>query len=201
MDRHYPINNQRRGQVCVRVCFPLPATPSPPRLPLFLFLKKRSKKPSFLLSKYEDINGFIFILRSNEPDHPQQANLTPSQAAQVYQKYMMPLKGLGASIATPAVTNGGAPMGLTYLESFVSHCSGCSFDVINIHHYVQRSDCNVDQAVAAFKTYLDETLVTVQNKYTQLSGLPVCIGEVRVVFFGGGFFGRGAGLCCSCKNL
>ncbi|MCJ1349299.1 hypothetical protein MMC31_007535, partial [Peltigera leucophlebia] len=69
----------------------------------------------FVFAKYEDINGFIFILRSNEPDHPQQANLTPSQAAQVYQKYMMPLKGLGASIATPAVTNGGAPMGLTYL--------------------------------------------------------------------------------------
>lgn len=95
---------------------------------------------------------------------------------------MMPLKGLGASIATPAITNGGAPMGLTYLESFVSYCSDCSFDVINIHHYVQRSDCNVDQAVAALKKYLDETLLTVQKKHTQLQGLPVCIGEVRLVF-------------------
>lgn len=94
----------------------------------------------------------------------------------------MPLKGLGASIATPAVTNGGAPMGLTYLESFVSYCSDCHFDVINIHHYVQRSDCNVDQAVAAFKEYLDETLAALQEKHTQLRGLPVCIGEVRLYF-------------------
>lgn len=102
----------------------------------------------------------------------------------------MPLKGLGASIATPAVTNGGAPMGLTYLESFVSYCTDCSFDVINIHHYVQRSDCNVDQAVAALMNYVDETLVVVQNKHTQLAGLPVCIGEVclkkkTLVFFEG----------------
>lgn len=93
---------------------------------------------------------------------------------------MMPLKGLGASIATPAVTNGGAPMGLAYLESFLSYCSDCRFDVINIHHYVQRSDCNVDQAVAALKKYLDETLLAVQNKHEQLKGLPVCIGEVRL---------------------
>lgn len=92
----------------------------------------------------------------------------------------MPLKGLGASIATPAVTNGGAPMGLAYLESFVSSCSGCSFDVINIHHYVQRSDCNVDQAVAALQKYIDETLPAIQNKHSQLKGLPVCIGEVRL---------------------
>lgn len=94
----------------------------------------------------------------------------------------MPLKGLGASIATPAITNGGAPMGLAYLESFVSYCSDCNFDVINIHHYVQRSDCNVDQAVAAFKEYLDVALNDVQNKHTQLRGLPVCIGEVRLYF-------------------
>lgn len=91
----------------------------------------------------------------------------------------MPLKGLGASIATPAVTNGGAPMGLAYLEMFVSSCSGCSFDVINIHHYVQRSDCNVDQAVAAVKTYIDVTVPAMQNKHSQLKGLPLCIGEVR----------------------
>lgn len=124
----------------------------------------------------------ISVFRSNEPDHAEQANLTPSQAAQVYKQYMMPLKGLGASIATPAVTNGGEPMGLPYLESFVSFCPSCSFDMINIHHYVQRSDCNVDQAVAALKKYLDETLVAIQNKHAQLKGLPVCIGEVRFMF-------------------
>lgn len=74
-------------------------------------------------------------------------------------------------------------MGLAYLESFVSSCSGCSFDVINIHHYVQRSDCNVDQAVAALKKYIDETLPNVQNKHSQLKGLPVCIGEVRFTLY------------------
>lgn len=73
-------------------------------------------------------------------------------------------------------------MGLAYLESFVSYCSDCYFGVINIHHYVQRSDCNVDQAVAALKEYVDVTVLAAQNKHAQLKGLPVCIGEVRLYF-------------------
>lgn len=96
---------------------------------------------------------------------------------------MMPLKGLGAGLASPAITNGGGNMGLTYLESFINECSDCSFDVINVHHYVQRSDCNVDQAVAALKYYIDVTVVAMIDKHPQFEGLPICIGEVRGVHY------------------
>lgn len=91
---------------------------------------------------------------------------------------MMPLKGRGAGLATPAVTNGIGTTGLNYLETFVGFCQGCSFDVINVHHYVQRSDCNVKQAVATFKNYIDVVIPAVQAKHKQLQGIPICIGEV-----------------------
>jgi hypothetical protein len=120
----------------------------------------------------------VLIDRSNEPDHPEQANLTPAQAAQVYQKYMMPLAGLGAALCTPSVTNGVGTFGLDYLERFVGACQGCIFDVINIHHYVQRSDMDVDGAVRALQAYIDQTVPAVQRRHPQLQGLKIFLGEV-----------------------
>lgn len=117
------------------------------------------------------------VFASNEPDNAGQANLSPQDAAKVFKQYMMPLKGRGAGIATPAVTNGVGTSGLNYLETFLTYCQDCSFDLINVHHYVQRSDCTVDQAVAALKDYIDNVIPAVQAKHSQLRGLPICVGE------------------------
>ena len=119
------------------------------------------------------------MFSSNEPDNSGQANLTPSQAAQVYQKYMNQFQGK-AKLATPAVTNGGGQTGLTYLGNFVDNCGDCHFDIINIHHYVQRSDLNVDQAVAALKSYIENDVPALQAKHPKLQGLPIMIGEVSL---------------------
>lgn len=83
-----------------------------------------------------------------------------------------------AKLATPAVTNGGGQTGLTFLGNFVDSCSGCHFDIINIHHYVQRSDLSVDQAVAALKSYIENDVPALQAKHPALQGLPIMIGEV-----------------------
>jgi hypothetical protein len=123
----------------------------------------------------------IVDARSNEPDHPEQANLSPAQAAQVYKQYMMPLQGLGASLCTPSITNGGGSYGLNYLEKFVIACSGCVFNVINIHHYVQRSEFDVDGAVKALQEYIDQTVPAVQRKHPQLRGLKLFLGEVGAI--------------------
>ena len=124
------------------------------------------------------------IDRSNEPDHPEQANLTPAQAAQVYKNYINPLNGLGAKLCTPAVTNGVGSYGLDYLEKFVGACSDCVFNVINIHHYVQRSDLDVDGAVRVLKEYIDHTVPAVQKKHPQLQGLKLFLGEVGAIPIG-----------------
>lgn len=131
-----------------------------------------------------DADPVMSIHSSNEPDHPDQANLTPAQAAQVYKQYMMPLHGLGAKICTPSVTNGVGTYGLDYLQKFVAECSGCVFDVINIHHYLQRSDLDVDGAVRVLKDYIDHTVPAVQQKYPQLQGLKIFLGEVGAILIG-----------------
>ena len=85
-----------------------------------------------------------------------------------------------AKLATPAVTNGGGSTGLNYLGQFVDNCDGCHFDLINIHHYVPRSDLTVDQAVSALKSYIENDVPALQAKHSQLQGLPIVIGEVSL---------------------
>jgi hypothetical protein len=52
--------------------------------------------------------GSKYLLAFNEPDLSSQANMSPSQAAASYKKYMMPFAGK-AKLVSPAITNGGAP--------------------------------------------------------------------------------------------
>lgn len=121
-------------------------------------------------------SGAKWLFASNEPDNAGQANLSPANAAKVYKQYMQPFKGQ-ALLATPAVTNGGGETGLNYLGEFVGNCTGCHFDIINIHHYVQRSDMSVDQGVAALKAYIQQNVPALQAKYPSLQNLPIMIGE------------------------
>ena len=83
-----------------------------------------------------------------------------------------------ALLATPAVTNGGGTTGLNFLSSFLDSCSDCHFDMINIHHYLQRSDVNVDQAVSALKSYIETDVPALQAKHMNIQNIPIMIGEV-----------------------
>jgi hypothetical protein len=53
----------------------------------------------------------------------------------VYKQYIHPLGATGHTLISPAVTNGGAPTGLTWLDSFMASCAGCQIDGIAIHWY------------------------------------------------------------------
>jgi hypothetical protein len=67
--------------------------------------------------------GSTHLMSFNEPDYSGQADLTVAAAVTGYMTYMQPYASK-ASIGTPAVTNGGAPMGTTYLANFVSALKG-----------------------------------------------------------------------------
>lgn len=114
---------------------------------------------------------------SNEPDNAGQANLSPADAAKVYKKYIQPFKGQ-AGLASPAITNGGGATGLGWLAKFMAECADCSFDLINVHHYVDRRDVNVDQAVSAVQSYLSKDVPNFMAKYPQLKNAKICVGEV-----------------------
>jgi len=101
----------------------------------------------------------------NEPDLSSQANLAYTDAAAGYKKYMMPFAAK-AKLGSPAVTNGAAPMGLTYLKNFISACSGCQIDFVPIHWYDSASN------VAYFKQY-------VQDAYNAGGKKPIWITEFQ----------------------
>lgn len=84
-------------------------------------------------------------------------------------------------LGTPAVTNGGGQAGLTYLEDFVNLCTGCAFNFVNVHFFVDRSQMNVSQYIQELKTYIDTTVPAIQAKHESLVGLPIAVGEVSLI--------------------
>lgn len=103
--------------------------------------------------------GTKAVLAFNEPDQCGNGGscMKMQDSVSAYQTYMMPLKGT-VSLGAPAVTNGGAPMGLTYLKTFMSACINCHFDFFPIHWYGAASD------TAGFEAHVGEAYAAVGNK-------------------------------------
>lgn len=101
-------------------------------------------------------NGATHLLGFNEPDLGAQSNLSPAAAADGWKTNMQPFAGK-AKLGSPAVTNGGNPMGLTWLSSFISQCNGCTIDFVAVHWY------NGGDATA-FKAYMTNAYAAGGNR-------------------------------------
>lgn len=108
-------------------------------------------------------SGSTALLAMNEPDLAAQSDLSYTDAAAGYLKYMQPYAGK-ALLGSPSVTNGASPMGLTYLKNFVDACDGCTIDFCAIHWYDSASN------VEYFKSYMAEA-------QTACGGKPIWITE------------------------
>lgn len=83
----------------------------------------------------------------NEPDNAGQAAMDVSTAVSLFKSNITPYKGSKISyLGSPSVTNGDT--GLPWLSEFMSECSDCGVDFINIHWY------GVD--IDSFKSYVEE---------------------------------------------
>lgn len=69
----------------------------------------------------------------NEPEFPEQANLSVDQAVQLWKQFLQPLTSLGIRLGSPAISS--APAGKKWLKEFLNHCQGCSVDFIALHWY------------------------------------------------------------------
>jgi hypothetical protein len=107
-------------------------------------------------------SGSSHLLGFNEPDHHEQAYISPSTAADGWRQLMDPYAGK-AALGSPAVTNGGGDMGLTWLKNFYDACSGCHIDFTVVHWY------NGGDA-AAFKKHM-------QSAYEVGGNRPIWITE------------------------
>ncbi|GAA6039813.1 hypothetical protein JCM8097_004232 [Rhodosporidiobolus ruineniae] len=95
--------------------------------------------------------GAKYLLGFNEPDLPSQSNMTVAESVSAWKEYMSPL-AKKAKLVSPAVTNGGAPMGVTYLQNFYGNCTACYDEThaIALHWYDSATN------VAYFKKYLKD---------------------------------------------
>ncbi|KAK2736776.1 hypothetical protein FQN57_000548 [Myotisia sp. PD_48] len=90
------------------------------------------------------------ILSFNEPDHHEQAFMPPAVAAEAHKRLLGPYIGK-RSIGSPAVTNGGGDMGLTWLRSFLDACAGqCGIDFLAVHWY------DAAEHIQWFKKHIDD---------------------------------------------
>ena len=90
-----------------------------------------------------------------------------SAAVAGYKQWMDPLAGT-VKLGAPAVTNGeGSGIGLSYLQSFLSECTGCTIDFVPIHWYGDGGD------VSGFESYVGQA-------YTAGGGRPLWVTEVGV---------------------
>ncbi|KAH7363977.1 glycosyl hydrolase catalytic core-domain-containing protein [Rhexocercosporidium sp. MPI-PUGE-AT-0058] len=92
------------------------------------------------------VSGTTHLLAFNEPDLASQANLTVATAVAGYLEHMEPFAEK-VKLGSPAVTNGGGHMGLSWLQDFTSRCTSCTIDFVAIHWY-NGGD------VTAFKNYI-----------------------------------------------
>lgn len=70
----------------------------------------------------------------NEPDLDTQSDMTVPQAVALWKSAMSPFYGK-AKLVSPAVTNGGYPMGVGYLQDFKGNCTQCwnEIDAVALH--------------------------------------------------------------------
>ncbi|BGP39137.1 hypothetical protein JCM10449v2_003075 [Rhodotorula kratochvilovae] len=105
--------------------------------------------------------GATHVLGFNEPDLPEQANLSPSAAAQLWLDQVEPLAG-SAKLVSPGVTNGvkldnGSALGVPWLQEFLAACSGCTIDAVALHWYDSAGN------TAYFTKYLEESHSTLNK--------------------------------------
>ncbi|TCD60528.1 hypothetical protein EIP91_009936, partial [Steccherinum ochraceum] len=126
-----------------------------------------SNKPEHTGSWVDDATAAIaagasHLLGFNEPDLGSQANMSPQEAADAWKTYIEPFAGK-AKLVSPAITNGGAPMGTAWLDDFLAACTECTIDAIAIHIYDSATN------VGYFQNYITD----VGTKY----GKPVLVTE------------------------
>lgn len=111
-------------------------------------------------------NGrLLYLMSFNEPDIREQANLSPSAAAQAWKKWMQPFAGRNVRLASPSISNGvginpatNQPMGLDWLRPFLKQCSTCYISFVPVHWYGCTDNCAVAQDVQLFKTQIQQAM-------------------------------------------
>lgn len=121
-------------------------------------------------------SGTRYLMGFNEPDIIVAwggSGLSTSDAVTGWNTYIQPFAGGSTKLGSPSVSNAPAPQGLAWLSQFVSECSGCQIDFLNIHWYCGSGD-SVVNAIADFQDHVGKAVA-------QAGGKPIWITEFRYI--------------------
>jgi len=94
-----------------------------------------------------------YLLTFNEPNFPDQSNMSPQQAANLWPQIEAVAAKYKMQISSPSASYGGANMDpIQWLDQFFAACKGCKVDFITTHQY----DCNfygLHGAITVFYKY------------------------------------------------
>jgi hypothetical protein len=118
------------------------------------------------------------VLGFNEPDMERDvggSDMSPSDAAELWQDQIEPLKELGIKVGAPAVS--GSPIGYAWLREWEEECDGgCNPDFMPIHWY------GIFDAFASWVGNMSVTYPDLELWVTEF-GLPGASLEETHVFF------------------
>ncbi|MBX3425499.1 MAG: hypothetical protein KF688_07465 [Pirellulales bacterium] len=123
-----------------------------------------------------------YVLGFNEPERPDQANMTVAQAIASWTTISNGLAGSGIKLVSPAVADtGGADGGQAWLASFMTqaNAAGLQVDAVAFHWYGVSNPNNPAGAASSFLSRVDSYF----NSY----GKPVFITEFAIHDWGGAY--------------
>ncbi|KAF5364146.1 hypothetical protein D9756_000555 [Leucocoprinus leucothites] len=94
----------------------------------------------------------------NEPNQSGQSDMSPADGANLWWKYLNPLKDQGYFLVSPACTN--APSGKTWIKDFLDHCNGCHIDALALHWYGTDAQQFIDYVSDFYNTFKKPIWVT-----------------------------------------
>jgi hypothetical protein len=77
-----------------------------------------------------------YLLTFNEPDNPQQSNMSASEAAALWPQ----IENLAKANGIPAIVSPAVQQSIPWLQSFFSACASCQVDYVAVHFY----GCSLD---------------------------------------------------------
>jgi len=116
------------------------------------------------------IEGYAkYAMGPNEPNQKGQSDMSPSSGAELWNKYLKPLRSKGYTLVSPAVTS--APNGKKWMQDFFDQIGGTGgVDIVAIHWY--------DVGAEKFIAYVEDFYNTFQK--------PIWVTEFACQNFNGG---------------
>lgn len=118
------------------------------------------------------------VLGFNEPDMERKvggSDLSPSDAAELWQDQIEPLKDLGIKVGAPVVS--GSPIGYAWLKEWEKECDGkCNPDFMPIHWY------GIFDAFASWVTNMSTTYPDMELWVTEFGYPGASLVETQVFF-------------------